>query len=126
ALIEVRLNEALVDHGLHMVLGEDLDDLRLLGGLLGADRLEALGNRALVVGRALKLGYDHVKATVAEALRLRAALDPVADDRDLLALKQTQVRIAVVVHLRCHVRSLPSALYNLQRLARHAWPPAFT
>ena len=53
--------------------------------------------RDRLVGRQPDLDAD---AAVLQVQRVGVALRSVADDRDLLALNQAQVRVLVVVHLR--------------------------
>src|SRR6185312_3845640 len=58
-----------------------------------------LGDRA--PARAGQERYAHVDAGVAKVLRVRVPLRAVADDRDLLARDEVQVRVVVVEDL-CH------------------------
>ena len=68
-------------------------------GLGGRDRLEAVLDGLLVVGRAGQLGHDHVAAAVAEVLGVGVALRAVAQDGDRLVLQQREVGVFVVVDL---------------------------
>ena len=86
ALGHVRLQVVFIEHGLHVVLGQDLHHLGLGRGLGGRHRLEAVLHRQVVVGRAGHFGDQHVHAAVPEVQRLGVPLGAEADDGHLLAL----------------------------------------
>ena len=83
---------------------QDIDQVAGLGGLGGRDRLEAVADGRVVVGRARPLADHHVAARVAQVLRLGVPLAAIADHRDRLALQEREVGILVVVHLGGHRR----------------------
>src|SRR5699024_7137993 len=91
------------------------------GGADGQTGLLGLGPRL----RALLQTDAHLDAGVAQAQRVRVPLAAVADDRDLAALDDRQIRIVVVEDLDCHFR-VPFVCAGLRRagvltyLAPHA------
>ena len=86
AVLEVGAHVVLVDDGLRLVGHEHHDDVGALGGLGGAEHLEAglLGARR--VGRARHVADDHGDAAVAQVLGVRVALAAEADDGHGLGL----------------------------------------
>src|SRR5699024_8967937 len=114
-----------VDLRLRGVRGEHHDHVGPLGdlggGADGQTGLLGLGPRL----RALLQTDAHLDAGVAQAQRVRVPLAAVADDRDLAALDDRQIRIVVVEDLDCHFR-VPFVCAGLRRagvltyLAPHA------
>ncbi|OPZ89632.1 MAG: hypothetical protein BWY75_01081 [bacterium ADurb.Bin425] len=102
ALHEIRLDELLVDHGLNMVLGEDLDQVGFLRSRLRVPDFPTVGDGVLVVGRAGQFGDDDFNAAVAQAQGLGAALNPVADNPNLLPVEKRKISVVVVEHLCSH------------------------
>ena len=98
AVLEVGRDVVLVHDGLRLVGDQHHDDVGLLGGLGGAEHLEAGLLGALAVGRALELADDHGDAAVAQVLGVGVALAAEADDGDGLALDQGKVGVLVVEH----------------------------
>jgi hypothetical protein len=86
----------------HLVRQEDHDDVRHLGGLRhgGDPQPVLLGLRPAL--RALVEPDDDVQPRVLEVQRVRVALAPIADDGNLLAAEEREVRVLVVVDLRWH------------------------
>src|SRR3972149_3761189 len=68
-------------------------------------------------------GDDDLDPAVVEVQRLRAALDPVADDRDGLALQRTEVRVLLVIQLRHRNPTVPGPRTPSRRLHRPPSPP---
>ena len=93
------LDRLAVDVSLHFVGQQDVDQVALLGGFFGADRLEAMALGQVVVGAARPLADDDLAAAVAEVLGMGVALRAVADDGDRLVFEQRQVGVFLVVHL---------------------------
>ena len=95
--LEVVLDVLLVDLGLSLVGGEDHDDVRLLGGGVHVDDLEA-GLAGLLGGLgALAEADADVAAGVHEVQRVGVALGAVADDGDLLVLDDLGLAVVLVV-----------------------------
>ena len=86
-----------VDVALHFVGQQDVDEVGLLGGLVGRHRLEAVAHGQVVVRAAGPLADDHVAAAVAQVLGLGVPLRAVAEDGNRLALEQRQIGVFVVV-----------------------------
>ena len=82
----LRLDVAAVDVALHFVGQQDVDQVGLLGGLVGRHRLEAVAHGQVVVRAARPLADDHVAAAVAQVLGLGVPLRAVAEDGDRLVL----------------------------------------
>ena len=78
---------------------DDVGPLRRFGGR--GDR------QAVRLGLALRLAvrreaHFHLHAAVLQVQRVRVPLRSVADDGHLLRANQPEIRVVVVVHLRCH------------------------
>ncbi len=97
------------DAGLMFVGGEDHDDVRPGGGILGHHHLEA---RALGLLRRGRTGTerDHHLADprIPEVLGMGMALAAIAHDRDLLCLDQALIGIGVVIDAHSVVPSFQS------------------
>ena len=91
---------------LKLVGQQDRDDVGLLGGLGGRDRLKTVLHGLLVIGRAGQLGHDHLAAAVAEVLGVAMSLRAVAQDGDGLVLQQRDIGVFVVVDFCGHGYSL--------------------
>ena len=102
ARLQVRLDFLFVEVALQLIGDEDVDDVGLLGGVGGADGLEAVADGEVVVLAAGALADDDVDAAVAEVLGLGVALRAVADDGDRLALEGGEVGVFVVINRGCH------------------------
>jgi hypothetical protein len=99
AVLQVRLDVVFEDVGLCGVGCQQHDDVGPLGDLgRGVDGEALLLD--LRPGLRTVLEADlHLDAGVAQAQRVRMALAAVADDTDLAALDDRQVRVVVVEHL---------------------------
>ena len=91
--------ELAIDVALHFVGQQDVDQVALLGGFFGRDRLEAVALGQVVVGAAGPLADDDLAAAVAQVLGMGVPLRAVAEDGDRLVLEQRQVGVFFVVHL---------------------------
>ena len=100
--LDVRLDLLAVEGGLHLVGGQDGDDIGPGDGL--GDRLDGqahllrLGHR----GRSLSQADHDLDAGVAQVQSVSVPLGTVADDGDLLGLDDGQVGVVVVELLSCH------------------------
>ena len=95
-----------VDVGLQLVRRAEHDEVGLSRGVGDRLHLEARVLRLLRRGGAGAERDHHVlHAGIAEVLRVRVALAAEADDRDLLALDEVHVRIAVVIN--AHMSPFP-------------------
>ena len=103
---QVRLDLALVDLRLHLILGKNLDDVGDCFAASAADHgLEAVLDREFVILRARQVGNDHVEPAVAQVLGLGMALAAVSDNGYLLSLQNVQICIRVVIYFRWHFNS---------------------
>ena len=99
---EVGLDVGLVDVSLHFVGQQDVDQVRLLRGVIDAHRFEAVLHRQVVVRAAGTLADDDLAAAVLEVLGLGVPLRPVAEDGDGLVLEEGEVGVVVVVNRGGH------------------------
>ena len=102
ARLDVRLDLLTVEGGLHLVGGQDRDDVgpgdRLGDRLDGQTGLLSLGRG----GRSLAQADNDLHAGVAQVQSVSVPLGTVTDDGDLLGLDDGQVGIVVVELLSCH------------------------
>ena len=110
---EVRLDRLGVERPLHVVGGEDHDDVGFLDGLGGREDPQALCLGLGSALRALEETDPDVDAGVAQRQRVGVSLACVAQDRHILALDQGQVGVVVVEHLSRHGGSPSSGLRSL-------------
>src|ERR1051325_9944702 len=103
ALAEALLDLRLEDVPLALVGQQDHHDVGHLRGVRDGRDLQAFLLRAAPALRALVEADHDVLAGVLQVQRVRVALAAVADDGDLLALQQSEVRVLVVIDLRGHV-----------------------
>ena len=100
--LDIRLDLLAVEGGLHLVRGQDGDDVGpgdCLGDRLdGQARLLGLGHG----GGALAQANNNLHAGVAQVQSVSVPLGTVADDGDLLGLDDGQVGVVVVELLSCH------------------------
>ena len=99
AVLEVGRDRLGVDGALHLVGGEDDDEVGLLHRLGDGQDPQALGLGLGAAPAALGQADAHVDARVAQVQRVGVALAAVADDGDLAPLDHGQVGIVVVEHL---------------------------
>ena len=102
----VKPSSIFVESGLVFVWDKDVDDVGLFGQVGGRDRLEAVFDGQLVIGRALEIRNQDVDAAVAQVLGLGVALAAVTDDADGFPAQVRQIGIVIVVKL-CHEKSPP-------------------
>ena len=109
ALVQVRLNLVLVDLRLAGVGRQDHHDVGPFGRVGDAHDFES--RRARLVARPAggRQPHLHADAAVLQVQRVRVPLRSVADDGDLLAANDRQVRRIFVVHLGCHAHLLSMA-----------------
>ncbi len=100
--MQVRRDLGVVDGLLGRVGDEDHHDVRGLHGIpdIHDPKPRVLGDLAAL--RSGREPDDHLDPGFVEVQGVGVALAPVADDRDRLAGQRGGVRVAVVVHLRCH------------------------
>ncbi len=99
AALEVRLDVGLVDVGLQVILGQDLDDVRLGRDLPGVRDLEAI-RPGLLDGLFGALADEHLDARILQVQGLVTALVAVADDADCFSFQNIQIRVLLVIDLR--------------------------
>ena len=106
AVADFRRDVVAVDVGLQLVRRAEHDEVGLGRGI--GDRLHLeLGVLRLLRRGGAGAERDHhvLHAGIAKVLRMRVALAAEADDRDLLALDEVHVRIAVVIN--AHISPFP-------------------
>ncbi len=106
AFLQIRLDVLPINIALEFVGQQNVDDIGLLGGFLGAHRFEAVADRQLVILAAGPLADDDVTAAVAEVLRLGVALGTVAEDGDGFAFEDGKIGVVVVINLGGHGEQL--------------------
>ena len=102
AVLQIGLDVVLEDLSLRGVGRQQHDDVGPLGDLGGCVHVEPLFGDLRPGLRSLLEADLHLHAGVAQAQRVGVALAAVADDADLAALDDRQVRVVVVEHLNCH------------------------
>jgi hypothetical protein len=75
----------LINFSLQMVLGEDLNDIRLLGRLACIHGLETILDRLLKIRACLKLRNNNIDPAVAQIQGLTSALDTITNNGNGLA-----------------------------------------
>ena len=86
---------------LHVVRGENHDQVRLFAGQLGRGDLQSLAGGGLPATGSLRQAHPDVHAGVAQRQRVRVPLTAVAEHRDVTPLDDCQVRLVVVEDV-CH------------------------
>ncbi len=101
ARLEVRRDLVVVHLALDGIGQEDHDHVGLGGGVGHAENAQAIGFGLGLAARAFMQPHTHIGARIAQVQRMRVPLATIADNGNLLALEQSQVRLILVVNL-CH------------------------
>ena len=102
AALQIGRDVLLEEIALELVIDQDHDDVGLFGGLV-----HALDDQARLLGLGPGLGAGaqadpHIQPTVVQVERVGVSLGAVADDGELLPLKDAEVGVVVVKNLRWH------------------------
>src|SRR5215472_340166 len=119
---QARRDRAGIQGPLHVVRGENHDQVRLFTGLLRRGDREPFAGGGLPAARSLRQAHPDVHAGVAQRQRMRVPLTAVAEHRDVTLLDDCQIRLVVVEDV-CHWLPFvycaePAALRSIGRSAR--------
>ena len=86
---------------LDMILGEDLNEVALLGSFGCDDRVKTISKSKLIIFTPFSLGDDDIEAALSEVLGLGMPLAPIADDGNLFTFQGVEIGILVIIDFHC-------------------------